>query len=404
MKYFDSGYTISDQYRLFNCYGPIGLNSLYETRCIGTCPQSPTKAPTNAPSLSPSGQTVSPSFVPTVAPTIAPSLAPSDTPSTSPTSVPTFGPSMAPSITPTYSPSKAPSQTPSTAPSATPTYSPSIAPTLSPSLTPSQSPSMAPSITPSLSPSLSPSYFPTTAPTQNPIASKDFDSFIAISYYLKNVNTENKLRITTHVQNETMYIKSVITQQYFLPSVISYKNFLVNMVDIQGTKIEDIDVNTNVEWTNLNSLELNAKIECNINDDNVNYCASIQQQSKEDNAFYDRVTEELRRHYNTAKLNSNKDVSLIKFVAGNGNSLQIQCKVCEKESSPAYMLYGLAAVVGLLFLLAIFALLFNKRKFPKLPGFNMVDDAEWTALMIYSLQLWYGVFYLSPFFQFYQCL
>ena len=69
------------------------------------------------------------------------------------------------------------------------------------------------------------------------------------------------------------------------------------------------------------------------------------------------------------------------------SNVKIRC-MAEPDSSPAYVLYALASVVALLFILAIFAFLFNKRKFPKLPGFNVVDDAEWTALMIYSLQLW----------------
>eukprot|EP01084_Bolivina_argentea_P001058 1943_1 len=48
----------------------------------------------------------------------------------------------------------------------------------------------------------------------------------------------------------------------------------------------------------------------------------------------------------------------------------------------------MAAFCGLLVLIGIFALLYNKGKFPKLPGFNVVDDAKWAAVLIFSLQIW----------------
>ena len=358
-----------------NCYGPIELSNAYELQCIGTCSQSPTQNPTNSPSFSPTFTTSAPSSAPTSSPTTAPSVAPSNVPSDAPTNYPSIAPSispsivpsMAPSIAPSFSPSSAPSLTPTQNPSQNPSLSPTIAPTLSPTALPSLAPSRSPTITPSsspsnlptiapsvnpssvpsdapsfspssspsIAPSFSPSYSPSAAPTENPIASKDFDSYIDITYFLRNVNTENKITITSDPLNQSIYIASAIKQQYFLPSVISYENFFVNMIDIQGTKISQISVNTNFEWTNLNNLELNSKIECNQNDDNVNYCASIQQQSKEDNEFYARVTADFQNHYSNQNL---------QFTAGNGNALEIICKDCE-DPDPEYVLYGLASVV-----------------------------------------------------------
>ena len=75
------------------------------------------------------------------------------------------------------------------------------------------------------------------------------------------------------------------------------------------------------------------------------------------------------------------------FTAGNGNALEIVCKDCKKPA-PNYVLYELVSVVGMLFILAICALLFNKRKIPNFPGSDIVDDTKWTALMIFGLQFW----------------
>ena len=43
---------------------------------------------------------------------------------------------------------------------------------------------------------------------------------------------------------------------------------------------------------------------------------------------------------------------------------------------------------GLMSLLAVPALLHNKRRLPKLPGFHYVDDGKFVALILYALQIW----------------
>ena len=343
-----------------NCYGPIQLDTAYDTRCIGTCPQSPTEAPTNAPTFSPTAQTSNPSSSPTSSPSLAPSKAPSITPSSAPT------------YAPTYTPSSAPSNVPSSSPSASPSLPPTVAPSISPSESPVQSPTSSPSSSPTESPS--------TAPTESPIASKDFDSYIEITYILKNVNDETKATILNDPQNETLYIEWVIKREYFSES-LSYQHFMLNLIDIEGTKIEEFGVNTEFDWLNLKNLNLNVIIECNQDDNNVNYCASIQQQSRHENHFYGDVSALLKGHYS-----NNQD---LEFAAGNGDAVTIVCKECDEESPSHVVLYSLASVVALLFILAICALLFNMGYFPHLPPFNVVDDAKWAALIIFGLQFWY---------------
>ena len=156
---------------------------------------------------------------------------------------------------------------------------------------------------------------------------------------------------------------------------------LVGVLDIDGIEIADIGANAYLEWLDLNELHLNAEIECNeaTDDDNANYCAQVQIQSKKNNDFDERVTAALRSYY--------QHNSLV-FTVDNGDSLVIECKDCDEEP-PNYVLYGLASVVGLIYLVAIFALLFNMGKFPKLPGFHYVDNGNWVALMTIGLQFWH---------------
>ena len=351
IKYNDSTTSPLNTYQpFFNCYGPIYIQDLYDINCFGTCPESPTTPPTPAPTSSPT----MPSLSPSTAPTVSPSLSPSNAPSQPPTNFP----SISPSFSPTYSPSFSPSDSPSVSPSLTPTYSPSLA--------------------------------PSTSPTSSPLAVSEFDSFIDITYILAKITQSVKTRIAQYATNETQFIESVINEKYFIPNVISYDKYLVRMLDIEGTLIEDINTNTAIEWTNLEELKLHAQIECNQDDNSVNYCESIKLQSQSDSTsnvddFSGNVQKALSQHYDNDNL---------EFYVSEPQALDILCKDCEIEA-PNYVLYSLLSLVILLFIISICALLFNKKMFPKLPGFHVVDDAKWTAVMIFALQFWYV--YASPY-------
>ena len=350
---------VYDWIDIFSCFNPIPESSLVETRCIGTCPLSPTYAPTIAPSSTPTAPSINPTSAPTQPPTVPPTNAPSIAPSTAPTG--------------------SPSLTPSNDPTNSPTPSPSAAPTRFPTFSPTPAPSESPIANPTVSPSTAPTYSPSQAPTNNPIISKDFHHFISVTYLLENVNDFVKTSITTNPVNETRSIEWIIKSKYFKEDIISYKNFIVSIGDIEGVAIPNIGVNSYTAWDNLNSLHLNGQIECNMDDENVNYCASIQQQSKKNNDFDDRVTAVLQLRYD------NPDLI---FTVANGDSLEIDCKDCEEEAFD-YVLYGLATIVGIIYLIALCALLFNMGKFPKLPGFHYVDNGNWVALMTIGLQFWF---------------
>ena len=388
MEYFDLNEVSLDFdfIDMFNCNDPLPVSSFLGARCIGTCPQSPTESPTQAPPFSPTAITMDPTPAPTLNPSKAPTLAPSISPSSAPTNAPSISPSTAPSMTPSSTPTLSPSVAPSNAPTSSPSPAPSAGPTNFPTMPPSPAPTSAPINNPTFSPSLAPSFSPSQSPTNNPIASGDFDHYISVTYVLENVNDFVKTSVTTNPMNETNYIEWVIKSNYFLQKFLPYQKYKVSILDIEGTEVTEIDGNAYAQWLGLNELHLNAEIECNeaTDDDNANYCAQVQIQSKKNNDFDERVTAALKSHY--------QHDSLI-FTIQNGDELQIECKDCE-EDPPNYVLYGLATVVGLIYIIAFFALLFNMGKFPKLPGFHYVDNGNWVALMTIGLQFWFVYMHL----------
>eukprot|EP01084_Bolivina_argentea_P060804 111100_1 len=311
--------------KLFSCYGPMSVEEIFSLQCFGACGEYPTEFPTSYPTFNPTVDTLLPTSSPTVYPT---------------------------------------KQTES------PTFSPSNSPTNFPSVF---------TLPPSEEPTESPTNSPTNAPTRNPIASHEFDSEIQITYLLNNLNNNDKAMILTDPRNETKYIENVIKDKYFKKTVISYDKYMITITDIDGIEINKIDTNTAIKWENLDRLELNGKIDCDQDNNNINYCESIKGQSQPNNDFSDRVEAILRNHTGNNVLN---------FSVKNAIQLRIVCKDCSQSDAIDYVSYALLAVACSLGFLSILALLFNKGKFPKLSGFNVVDNASWTTLMIFGLQLW----------------
>ena len=255
----------------------------------------------------------------------------------------------------------------STSPTTDPTNSPSAAPTVSPTDYPTQSPTNAPS----------------AAPTNNPIASNDFDSFIIITFVLDKLRTDDKTTIATNAYTEMANFEMVLNDEYFVPNLLLYENYLVRVMDIEGTEIQDININTGRQWenSNLQRLRFETKIECNLNAQDIS-CDSIKKISQPDdpNNFAENV-QAIMRNYT--------DNNNLLFYVEDAGALTIECKFCE-DPDPDYVFYGLTGFLALLVLISIFAFMFNLGKFPKLPGFNYVDNAAWSSLIAFGLQCWYG--------------
>ena len=335
-----NGVNIDTFQPFFNCYYPIYFAEASDILCQGNCPNSPTLAPTRSPTFDPTETTDSPSFSPSIAPSSAPS----------------------------FSPSSAPTSPPSTSPS----FSPSIAPTISPSKVPSSSPLQSPTNTPSES--------PTTAPSNHPIASHDFDSSILITYVIDKLRPEDKAVIYANPDTEIHEIESIISRQYLIPNLIYSENYLLQILDIDGVTSDEIDANTQIHWTAKEKFEFNAQVECDHYGEK-DVCSSILVQSRVggENDFQAQVQDDLRSYTGNSELT---------FKIRGADSLVIDCKDCKEERIINYVLYVIIAMVGLIVLISIFALLFNSRKFPKLPGFSRVDDGKWASLLMFALQFW----------------
>eukprot|EP01083_Nonionella_stella_P292719 995617_1 len=276
-------------------------------------------------------------------------------PTEEPTSIPSFSPTedtMNPTIVPTLSPSNAPSHAPSESPINRPTMSPSNAP------------------------SNAPSESPTSRPTLNPLAIHEFDYYIDITFILDEVNDENKNQITTNPINETTEIKTVIKTTYVGDGTqIAYSDLLIEIESIEGSPIESIDKATNIEWTNKEQLNLQSRVQCTEFG-----CASIKKQSQIENDFAGSVQYTLREHFNNDQL--------LFSVGQSFEIIEKNARALIKDNTKLYIFYGMCSIVCILLLIAIFAYLFNMGMFPQLPGFYVVDDAKWAALLIFSLQFW----------------
>ena len=357
--------------------------------CEGNCISSPTSAPTIAPSSSPSEvPSSSPSQSPTAGPTAAPTVQPTDTPTNGPTNTPTsapttkptenpsLAPTIVPSLVPSFSPSYPPSTSPSLVPTAVPSTSPSLAPSISPSVAPSNVPSNnptdAPSFAPSFSPSTAPSNAPSESPTHNPISSKDFDSFMLVQFTLSKLDPDDIIKIMIHTANVTNHFEITLKHAYFEQDFTEYQEYLLNIEKIDDTNTDKVDRGMAVKWNNYDSLIFETRIECD------EYICPLLIRRSENDGFITSTQENLRTYFQNSNL---------EFHAEDSSSLTIQCKDCEKHEQFNYVLVIIASIIGLFIIAAILAFLFNKGKFPKLPGFNIVDNARWTALISFGLQI-----------------
>ena len=95
-----------------------------------------------------------------------------------------------------------------------------------------------------------------------------------------------------------------------------------------------------------------------------------------------KVTENLQNTYDN---NTN-----IAFVVMDTDALTTECKLkyCPIDEPYDWVLIGIGTLCGILCVIAVFAFLFNNEMFPTLSPFEPVDNGDYTALIILSLQIW----------------
>ena len=204
---------------------------------------------------------------------------------------------------------------------------------------------------------------------------------------LDALRSKDKTLIAANPDGEIDYFETVLNKEYYIPNLLSYQHYLIKVQSIEGTEVQNINMNTGREWQNskLNKLRFETKIECNLNKNDIS-CKSIMEQSTPHNSdnpdnsnnFEEKVQKIMQTHLR------NNDFL---FYIENADSLQIICKDCTDEQHN-YLFYAIVGCLALLFVIAGFAFLFNHGKFPKFPGFNYVDNAAWSSLIIYGIQCW----------------
>eukprot|EP01084_Bolivina_argentea_P157825 275013_1 len=280
-----------------------------------------------------------------------------------------------PSPSPTTSPTSLPTKTPTL-----PTVSPTFFPTFSPTLSPTFSPTISPTFTPSISPTDSPSFSPTSNPTNLPTTSDAYDSKIDIVYIIGNLSNQHKEidKIIddpiTVIHDVAQFIQIGYAQQYD----IEYQYFTIQINQLNGYNIEDIKTDLYLALT----LELNSEIKCKIN-----WCEYIiDHQRQRVDLFKNNVEIQIRDYFVNSELTFGikTDIDDLEVVPLHIDDLAMDVV----PLTPVVI--GTLCFMGIMFMISICALLHNKNKlyFLKIPGSNIVDDAQWVTVGLYAIQCW----------------
>eukprot|EP01084_Bolivina_argentea_P022927 42645_1 len=99
------------------------------------------------------------------------------------------------------------------------------------------------------------------------------------------------------------------------------------------------------------------------------------------NQWFDEIAQ-------STNANGNAQSEILFSVEEGGNNAKELYPISE-EKTP-YAFYAIASVTAIIILIGLFAFIFNKAPstFSKIPGFNIVDDGRWTAMIIFGLQFW----------------
>ena len=269
-------------------------------------------------------------------------------------------------------------------------------PTNAPTETPTNSPSQAPSMPPTTAPSSAPTVPPTNAPTRVPTESDAYNSYIETIYKIEIDAVEIIQYMANNMSIAMEDMRELIERGY-----ISYQNwkleyfeFSVKILDINELKIDQIKSTSTLFWNEAedNGLNLNSTIEC------AEYiCNEIISEFIEAD-FENIVTKYMNSYFDdkvddqmTTNANSdyNETASRILFSVESMSNEPKELNPTNDEP-PQYVFWALAAITGLIVLVGLFGLIYNKKsqQLSKLPGCNVVDDGKWGSIMVFALQFW----------------
>eukprot|EP01084_Bolivina_argentea_P018698 34793_1 len=166
---------------------------------------------------------------------------------------------------------------------------------------------------------------------------------------------------------------------------LQYKEFWVKMVNINERTIDSLYENPRIKsflaetaYKNYNQLRFGAKILCE------QFICSYIIRNYDTEIFEKLVTMKLNMYFidgNSAVVNDLE----FSVVSMGEDAIELYPSKPEKTDYVFYISLGITSTIVII---AMFAWLYNKGKFPKLPGFNVVDDARWLSVIIFALQFW----------------
>ena len=281
------------------------------------------------------------------------------------------------------------SSAPTPLPSPNPTKSPTNPPTSAPTTSPSQSPTTPPTSAPSTS--------PTQAPTRYPTFENVYDSYIDVVYVIKTESDEIIEYMVSDIIVIMPKVCELIEQGYIDNQDIdlNYFEFSVKILDINTKTIKELSETNNLYglmayWAGDQGLKLQSNIECERS-----ICGRILKLFRQQQ-FEQTVTFILTQYFESYISNQistdavDDQDSLHLTFSVDSMGAEVMTLYQEIESNTPYIFYGLLGITGLITLIGVFAVIYNKNSetLSKLPGFNVVDDGKWAAIVVLALQFW----------------
>eukprot|EP01084_Bolivina_argentea_P303790 524596_1 len=261
----------------------------------------------------------------------------------------------------------------------------SLNPTKTPTNAPSESPSFPPTSSPTFSPSTTPTFSPTFSPTQLPTMTNPYDSYIGITYSLRGLTPISIQFMLQQIYNTTNDIRSIIETGYVVHKLLieewrlNYYEFTIEILTINDMSIAHIS-RDKYSYIYSDEILLKSRILCD--KFQCNYIIKDYDKQK----FEETVTTKLRVYFNES-IDTPQNIYNLLFSVKSMDDKPSDLYPASIET-PKYFFYAILIISASISLLGIIALVFNKTSRPKLPGFNIVDDGKWMALIIFSLQLW----------------
>ena len=206
---------------------------------------------------------------------------------------------------------------------------------------------------------------------------------------MEYVQRKDIVYMTQNITHFVINMIDMLENGYITESInLEYRHFQLKILQIADYTVHDL-TESSIERTQdmliqdyQPQLLLHCKILCA-----KHFCYEIIYKEFTQKSFEDYVTEEIKKYFVNDHI-----VFLVKTSAD-----ELQVKSLLPSEAPPYVFHTIIAISGCLVLIGFCAFIFNQipNKCSKIPGFHIVDDGKWMAVMIFGLQFWFVFFIYS---------